>query len=78
MKRISAIAILIRGLLLLKPAIAQTPTPTKETDELNALILEVQAQQKAIAENQVKIDEKLATLADTSREAKIFSSRGGH
>ena len=78
MKRISVIALLALVLLLLKPAIAQTPTSPKETDELNALISDVQAQQKEISENQMKIDEKLATLADTLREAKIFSSRGGH
>jgi hypothetical protein len=77
MKPISLIAFLTLGLLLMKPIIAQTPSP-KEADELNALISEVQAQQKAIAENQVKIDEKLVTLGDTIREARIFSSRGGH
>ena len=78
MKRISVITVLTLGLLLLKPAIAQTPTSAKETDELNALISDVQAQQKEIADNQMKIDEKLATLAEALREAKIFSSRGGH
>ena len=77
MKRISLTAFLTLGLFLMKPVIAQTPSP-KETDELNALISEVQAQQKAIAENQAKIDEKLVTLGDTVREARIFSSRGGH
>ena len=77
MTRITVIAFLTLGLLLLKPAIAQTPVP-KEADELNALIGEVQAQQKAIAENQAKIDEKLVTLGDTIREARIFSSRAGH
>ena len=77
MKRISLIAFLTLGLLLLKPVIAQTPGP-KEADELNALIDEVKAQQKAIAENQAKIDEKLVTLGDTIREARIFSSRAGH
>ncbi len=77
MKRVSLIAFLTLALLLLKPAIAQTPASSKEADELNALIGDVQAQQKEIAENQVKIDEKLATLGDTLREARIFSSRGG-
>ena len=77
MTRINVIVFLTLGLLLLNPAIAQTPVP-KETEELNALIGEVQAQQKEIAENQAKIDEKLVTLGDTVREARIFSSRGGH
>ena len=76
MKRINLIAFITLVLLLMKPAVAQTPGP-KETDELNALIGEVQAQQKEIAENQAKIDEKLVTLGDTIREARIFSSRAG-
>jgi hypothetical protein len=75
-RRLSVIAFLTIGLLLMKPAIAQTPSP-QEANELNALINEVQEQQTAIAENQIKIDEKLVTLGDTIREARIFSSRGG-
>ncbi len=77
MKRIILIAFLTLGALLLRPVIAQTPSP-KEADELNALTGEVQAQQKAISDNQAKIDEKLMTLGDTIREARIFSSRAGH
>lgn len=77
MKRINSIVFLTLGLLLLSPAVAQTPN-AKETDELNALLSEVQTQQKEIAENHARIDEKLATLAETVREARIFSSRGGH
>lgn len=76
MKRLSAIVFLSIGLLVLNPAIAQTPG-AKEDDELNTLIREVQAQQKQMAENQAKIDQKLVTLADTIREARIFSSRVG-
>jgi hypothetical protein len=76
MKRINLIAFITLVLLLMKPAVAQTPGP-KETDELNALIGEIQVQQKEIAENQTKIDEKLVTLGDTIREARIFSSRTG-
>jgi hypothetical protein len=77
MNRVAIIVFLALGVLLLTPAIAQTPG-AKEPDELNALISEVQAQQKEIADNQAKIDEKLTTLAETVREARIFSSRGGH
>ncbi len=78
MKRISVIAFLTLALLLLKPAIAQTPASPKETEELKTLISDVQAQQKEIAANQAKIDAKLATLGETIREARIFSSRAGH
>jgi hypothetical protein len=68
--------ILLVLILLMTPALAQTPAQ-KEEDEFTALIKEVQAQQATIAENQAKIDEKVATLAETIREARIFSSRGG-
>ena len=76
MKQISFITILAAAALLLAPAIAQTPTQ-KDADDLNALIKDVQAQQAEISENQAKIEEKLATLTETIREARIFSSRGG-
>jgi len=46
-------------------------------EELTALIKEVRAQQAAVAANQAKINEKLATLAETIRVARIYSSRGG-
>jgi len=56
---------------------AQAPQQTSAPAELAALIKQVRAQQAAMAANQVKIDEKLATLAETIRQARIFSSRGG-
>ena len=76
MKQISFIMIVAVVALLLAPAIAQTPTQ-KDADDLNALIKDVQAQQAEMAENQAKIEEKLAALTETIREARIFSSRGG-
>jgi hypothetical protein len=57
------------------PAQAQKHNPAQE--ELAALIKEVRAQQAAIAANQVKLNEKLATLAESIRVARIYSSRGG-
>jgi hypothetical protein len=54
--------------------------PPKESDrdqqQLAALTKEVQGQQTAIADNQKKIDEKLAAIAEAIRQAKIFSARG--
>ena len=54
--------------------------PSKESDrdqqQLAALTKEVQGQQTAIADNQKKIDEKLAAIAEAIRQAKIYSSRG--
>jgi len=56
---------------------AQAPQQTSAQGELAALIKQVRAQQAAMAANQVKIDEKLATLAESIRVARIYSSRGG-
>jgi hypothetical protein len=57
------------------PIAAQAPA-SKDDQELLVLIKEVQAQQVQIAENQVKIEAKLANVAEALRVARIFSSRG--
>lgn len=44
---------------------------------LNLLLGDIQAQQKTIADNQTLIDQRLATLAETIRVARLFSKRGG-
>jgi len=46
--------------------------------QVAAAIKEIQAQQATIAENQTKIDAKLATVGEAVRIARIYSSRGGH
>ena len=56
---------------------AQAPKHNPAQEQLTALIKEVRAQQAAIAANQVKINEKLATLTESIRIARIYSSRGG-
>lgn len=56
------------------PIAAQAPA-SKDDQELLALIKEVQAQQSQIAENQTKIEAKLAQVAETIRVARIFASR---
>jgi hypothetical protein len=62
---------------LASSAPAQAPQQNPGQAELAALIKEVRAQQAAVAANQVKINERLATLTETIRMARIFSSRGG-
>ncbi len=59
-------------------------SPTKSsgqaaTDDaaLTALLNDVTAQQATLADNQTKIDAKLATVAENLRIARIFVSRGG-
>ncbi len=44
---------------------------------LTALLTDVATQQAAIADNQAKIDAKLATIGESVRLARIFVSRGG-
>jgi hypothetical protein len=52
----------------------QAPGPSDE-QTLVALLKEVQAQQTQIADNQAKIEAKLAELAEAIRVARIFTSR---
>ena len=55
---------------------AQSPAASDD-QQLENLLREVQAQQIQIAANQSKIDEKLVTLGEAIRVAKIYASRGG-
>ena len=74
------LAIVGAGVLgLLGPVIseAQTVQTDSERKALAALLLEVQVQQKTIADNQVQIEAKLAEIADSIRQARIYVSRGG-
>ncbi len=41
-----------------------------------SLVNDVAAQQTTITDNQAKIDEKLAQVAEDVRQARIFASRG--
>lgn len=64
-------------IMLAPSAPAQGPQQGPGPAELAALLKEVRAQQAAMAANQAKINEKLASLTETIRVARIFSSRGG-
>jgi hypothetical protein len=54
---------------------AQSTVP--DPKPIEALLKEIHAQQIVIAENQAKIDAKLATLGEVIRVARIYGSRGG-
>lgn len=57
---------------------AQAPkTESKDEQQLLDLAKEVQSQQAQMAENQAKIEAKLAEVAEAIRIARIYSSRGG-
>ncbi len=57
---------------------AQTASTPSSDTAVTAVIEEIQTQQKAIAENQGKIDEKLAAIAEEIRLARLFVARGGN
>ena len=76
MKTLSALttACFLAGLSVVSAA-----EPAKESErdqqQLVALTKEVQTQQTAMTENQTKINEKVAAIAEALRLAKIYASR---
>jgi uncharacterized protein YlxW (UPF0749 family) len=54
--------------------IAQTPDPNQEA-KLLELIKEVQKQQAQLAENQAKIEEKIAAVDEIVKDARLYSKR---
>ena len=69
-----AAAALAVALVVPAPSIGQAAT---DDQTLNALLLEVTKQQAALADNQSKIDVKLAAVAENLRIARIYAGRGG-
>lgn len=76
MKRLSALTAFFSLALLVAAPAADAPGANQQ-QQILAVAKEVQGQQAAIAENQEKIDAKLATIAEALRLARIYSSRGG-
>lgn len=74
MTQISTAILLSLTLLLFSSGAAQTPDSRQE-EQLLALAKEIQAQQVQIADNQAKIDGKLAEVAETIRVARLYSAR---
>lgn len=63
------------AVLLLAPVFSQGQTGTDSRE--NAKLLQaVQEQQKTIADNQAKIDEKISAIAENVRQARIYVNRG--
>jgi len=75
MKRILLALLLPGTLMVMSFSGAQTPDANQE-QRLLELIKEVQTQQAQLAENQAKIEEKLAAVTETVRTARIYSKRG--
>jgi cytochrome c-type biogenesis protein CcmH/NrfF len=57
-------------------ASAAEPQSDRDQQQVAALAKELQAQQTAIADNQKKIDEKMAAIAEALRLARIYAGRG--
>ena len=78
MKRLPALTAFCSLSLLVGAPAAEAPSASQpQVQQVLAVAKEVQVQQVAIAENQAKIDAKLATIAEYLRVARIYSSRGG-
>ena len=52
--------------------------PAIQDQGLATMVSEIRAQQAQIADNQSKIEAKLATITESVRVARIYSSRAGH
>ena len=81
MKRLRALAIfcsisLLAGVFVAPAADAPSLTQ-QQAEQILGVVKEVQVQHLAIAENQGKIDAKLATIAENIRLARIYATRTG-
>jgi hypothetical protein len=65
------------ALTVLGTSWAAEPAKPQE-QQLLATIKQIQEQQALIAENQAKIEAKLATVVEAVRVARIYSSRSGN
>jgi NADH:ubiquinone oxidoreductase subunit E len=74
MKRFITPILFAGALSLISSTSAQAPAQ-KDDQAVLQLVKEVQAQQIEIAANQVKIEAKLADVAEAVRIARIYSSR---
>jgi dihydrodipicolinate synthase/N-acetylneuraminate lyase len=71
-------AIVSAGLLCVGSAAEPTAESVQEQQQLSRVVKELQEQQATIADNQTKIEAKLAAVAEAVRQARIFASRAGH
>jgi hypothetical protein len=77
MKRLPVLTAFCSLSLLVTAPAAEAPSANRQQiEQVLALAKEVQVQQVAIAENQAKIDAKLATIAESVRVARIYGGRG--
>ena len=78
MKKFSALIIIcLSGAVVAASAAEPAKDADRDQQQLAALTKEIQGQQTAMADNQAKIDAKMATIAEALRLAKIYASRSG-
>ena len=77
MKRLPALSAFFSILLVMTAPAAEAPNTSQSEQQILAAVREVQNQQVAIAENQAKIEARVAALAEILRIARIYSSRAG-
>jgi len=76
MKRIIAMTVFASMAVMVTAGSGQSPA-SKDDETLLALAADVQAQQTRIADNQTKIDAKMAEVLEAVRVARIFAGRAG-
>lgn len=69
-------AVLAAAVLLPRESAGQAQADA-EAAQVQQVLAELTAQQKIITENQAKIDEKVAAVAEEVRVARIFAGRAG-
>lgn len=67
----------VLAMTLQSSSVAQSAPAANDQQQLARAVKELQEQQAAIAQNQAKIEEKLALIAEAMRQARIFASRAG-
>jgi septal ring factor EnvC (AmiA/AmiB activator) len=79
MKRtLATAAVLVACLCFNARAVDSSAAAEPQTQQTLKLVKELQEQQAQIADNQTKLEAKLAVVAEAVREARIYASRGGH
>ncbi len=68
---------LLLAIALIVPNTSPGQAPPADDPALNAVITTIAAQQTVIAENQLKIEEKLAVIAEDIRVSRIYVGRAG-
>lgn len=76
MKRCLLAILIASAFLAISPISAQAPASAPQDERaLLALIKEIQQQQTEIAANQIKLEAKLAEVAEAVRIARIYAAR---